>query len=65
MSITSQQSDQKNAVHQVGSDAPFYVALIILGSVYIILIVGMMIAKAGYTTPSTFMRSLADEKIEA
>lgn len=51
--------------HQVGSDKPFYIALGILGGLYIFLIVAMLIAKAGYTTPDEFFGILGNEEIRA
>jgi molybdate transport system permease protein len=46
------------------SDTPFYVALIILGGVYVILIVGMLLAQASYTSPGRMLEALANEEIQ-
>jgi molybdate transport system permease protein len=46
------------------SDAPFYVSLILLGSVYIILILAMLIADASYTSPNQLRRALSSPEIQ-
>lgn len=50
--------------HVVGSDVPFYVALLILGGVYLVLILAMLLAKAAHTTPDHLLAALESEQIQ-
>jgi molybdate transport system permease protein len=43
---------QEETVHRVGSDVPFYVMLSILGGVYVVLLVGMLLADVAYLSTS-------------
>src|SRR5437763_6839514 len=45
------------------SDLPFLLALSILGGVYVLLIVGMLIADASFTTPNHLWRALKSREI--
>lgn len=49
--------------HRVRSDAPFVAGLCILSSVYIVLIVGMLLADLSFTTPGNFLAALRSEEI--
>lgn len=46
------------------SDAPFYIALGVLGSVYVILILAMLVADASYTSPSHLWAALQSREIQ-
>lgn len=46
-----------------GTDAPFYVALAILGGSYLVLLVAMLVADLGYTSPSHLLRALRSPEI--
>jgi molybdate transport system permease protein len=48
---------------RVRSDAPFYAGLFILGGVYLFLIVAMLAAEIGYTSPDDFVAALGSEQI--
>ena len=45
------------------SDVPFFIALSLLGGSYLLLIVGMLVADACYTTPDHILRALASPKL--
>ncbi|HYT94886.1 MAG TPA: ABC transporter permease [Gemmataceae bacterium] len=45
------------------SDTPFFVALLILSSVYVLLIVAMLLAMASFTTPDHLLAALGKEEI--
>lgn len=47
----------------VGSDAPFWAALLVLGGVYIVLIVAMLLAQASFTSPGHLLRALDSPEI--
>lgn len=47
----------------VASDVPFFLALGILGGVYVLLIAAMLVADAFYTTPEHLLAALAKEEI--
>ena len=40
------------------SDAPFYVCLGLLGSIYVLLVVAMLVADASFTTPAQMWQVL-------
>src|SRR5262249_12833648 len=48
---------------RVRSDAPFYVGLGIVGGSYVLLIVGMLLAEASFTSFGDLQTVLADERI--
>ena len=48
---------------RVSSDAPFFAALNLLGAAYLLLLLGMMIALASFTTPAHLWETLASEEI--
>jgi molybdate transport system permease protein len=48
---------------RVRSDVPFYSGLFILGGVYVLLIVAMLAAEVGYTSPDDFLAALGSEQI--
>lgn len=48
------------AVH---SDAPFLIGMGIVGSVYLVLILGMLVADASFTTPGHFLEALKSPEI--
>ncbi len=52
------------SIQRVHSDVPFYLALGVLGSVYVILIVGMMLAMAFHTTPAKLIAPLGNQEIQ-
>ncbi len=45
------------------SDVPFFVALVVLGGVYVVLILGLLFAKASFTTPGDLWAALGSEEI--
>jgi molybdate transport system permease protein len=45
------------------SDLPFYLALSVLGGVYLLLIAGMLLADASFTTPKHLWQALASQEI--
>jgi len=45
------------------SDAPFHIGLILLSSVYLVLIVGMLVADASFTTPRAIWKILGSAEI--
>src|SRR5712671_4552307 len=47
----------------VRSDAPFFVALGVIGATYIVLIAAMLVADVAYTTPRDIREALASEPI--
>lgn len=49
--------------HRVGSDVPFFVGLGVIGGVYVLLIVGMLVADASYTTAGDLWRALGSREI--
>ncbi len=49
--------------HRAPSDVPFYIALCVLGGVYVFLIIGMLIADAAYTSPGDFRKVFASPEI--
>ncbi len=55
--IKNQQSEITLApgAHRVRSDAPFAIGLCVLGSIYILLIAGMLLADLSFTTPYDFL----------
>ena len=55
-------ADQRNA-RWVRSDAPFFVALGVIGATYIFLIAAMLVADVAYTTPRDIRAALASEPI--
>ncbi|MBN1341674.1 MAG: ABC transporter permease [Phycisphaerae bacterium] len=48
----------------VGSDAPFLVALCVLGGVYLLLIGAMLVADASFTTPRHLIAALGSREIQ-
>jgi molybdate transport system permease protein len=48
---------------RVRSDVPFFAGLIVLGGVYVLLIVGMLLAKASFTSPGHLWAALGSEEI--
>jgi molybdate transport system permease protein len=52
-----------HSLHHVPSDAPFIVGLCVLGSVYVLLIAGMLLADLSFTTPGNFLAALRSEEI--
>lgn len=53
----------RSASQPVRSDLPFHAGLIVLGSVYVVLIVGMLVANAAYTTPASMWETLGSPEI--
>ena len=49
--------------HRVRSDTPFVVGLCVLGSVYVLLIAGMLLADLSFTTPGNFLAALRSQEI--
>ncbi|MEK7675457.1 MAG: ABC transporter permease [Verrucomicrobiota bacterium] len=45
------------------SDAPFYIALIVIGSLYVFLILAMLVADASFTSPKHFWQALQSREI--
>jgi molybdate transport system permease protein len=45
------------------SDMPFYLGLAVLGGVYVVLIVGLLVAQASFTTPGHLLAALASPEI--
>jgi molybdate transport system permease protein len=56
-------TEEATAAHRVRSDAPFVVGLCVLGSVYILLIAGMLLADLAFTTPGNFLAALRSPEI--
>jgi len=56
--------EQAAAPRRVGSDAPFYMALGLLGGLYVLLIVAMLVADLFYTTPDHLLAALASRDIQ-
>jgi ABC-type sulfate transport system permease component len=52
------------ALLRVGSDVPFYLCFGVIGSAYILLIAGMLLAEVGYTTPGDIVSTLSDPKVQ-
>src|SRR5262245_30967013 len=48
---------------RVASDAPFVLALALLGGVYVVLIVAMLLAQASFTSPDHLWAALGSEEI--
>lgn len=55
---------REQTLHRVRSDAPFWVALGVIGGLYVLLVVGMVVADVLYTTPSAMLRILRDPAIQ-
>ncbi|MBM4024297.1 MAG: ABC transporter permease subunit [Planctomycetes bacterium] len=49
--------------HRVRSDAPFVVGLCLLGSIYVLLIAGMLLANLSFTAPGNFLAALRSPEI--
>jgi molybdate transport system permease protein len=47
-----------------GSDWPFFTALVLLGGVYVVLIVGMVLANAAFIAPGHFIKALQTPEIQ-
>lgn len=47
-----------------GSDWPFFTALVLLGGVYVVLIVGMVLANAAFIAPGHFVKALQTPEIQ-
>jgi len=54
---------ETHGLHRVPSDVPFVVGLCVLGSVYVLLIAGMLLADLSFTTPGNFLAALRSEDI--
>jgi len=61
--MTQIDADQKRTFWWVRSDAPFFVALAVIGATYILLIVAMLVADVAYTTPRDMAGALGSEQI--
>src|SRR5436190_8067288 len=61
--MTRIDADQKRTFWWVRSDAPFFVALGVIGATYIFLIVAMLVADVAYTTPRDMGVALSSEPI--
>ena len=61
--MTQIDADQKRTFWWVRSDAPFFVALGVIGATYILLIAAMLVADVGYTTPRDMAGALGSEQI--
>jgi molybdate transport system permease protein len=57
-------ADAKRAGRRVGSDAPFLISLCVLGGSYLLLIAGMLVADASYTTPGNLIDALGSREIQ-
>jgi len=51
--------------HHVGSDAPFYVILVVIGGVYLLLIALMLIADLAYTSTNEMLAALGKPEIRS
>src|SRR4051812_39038368 len=56
-------SEAKPAPIHAGSDAPFYLSFAILGSTYVLLIIAMIVADLGFTSPQHLLQALASPEI--
>lgn len=57
-------SSSAPASFRPGSDWPFYAALMVLGGVYIVLILGMVLANAAFIAPQNFAKALQSPEIQ-
>ena len=48
---------------RVGSDAPFFIAMVVLGGVYVVLILAMLLADILFTSPGDLLNALKSEEI--
>ncbi|MBI2421683.1 MAG: ABC transporter permease [Candidatus Hydrogenedentes bacterium] len=55
---------RKDQLYRVKSDLPFYIGLGVLGGVYVVLILGMLVANSFYTAPGIFRNALASPEIQ-
>jgi molybdate transport system permease protein len=62
--MTAPAADTPVAVPRVHSDAPFLVALAVLGGVYVVLIAAMLLAQASFTSPEDLLAALGSEEIQ-
>lgn len=51
-------------VHHVGSDAPFYIGMVVLGGTYVLLLIAMLAADLFYTSPDHVLAALAKPAIQ-
>jgi molybdate transport system permease protein len=56
--------DEATQPQRVRSDAPFLIALSLLGGLYVLLIVAMLLADLAYTTPEHIWQALASPQIQ-
>ncbi len=57
-------SGQAVDTHRAGSDAPFIVTLCFLGGVYVLILVGMLVAEASFTSPLHLIEALGSPEIQ-
>jgi len=62
MKVSGQRTQSK--VFKVGGDTPFYATLIFLGMIFIILLLGMLLALIFSTTPGKIWQALQSENIQ-
>jgi len=49
--------------HRAGSDVPFFLALIVMGGFYVVLVAAMVVADSAFTTPDHLWEALASPEI--
>ncbi len=64
VAASSSQPRANDTTLRVPSDVPFYVCFGLIGSIYVVLIAGMLVAETTYTTPGHILAALSSPEVQ-